>query len=168
MLRLHPKEHTLLGFVGKAEHNHKNNTSKQCVPNGEYGQKKTLSVWRSSEGFRRFWRNRNLSDENGITEGRNINSLLNQPTSQPSNQPQCHFSLNYSGKRDKKPLFYEKRYFFLLKIKKNYNNKSNTATGILENTVTICTISNQKFKESENQSTITMNNKTANIVSIFF
>jgi len=44
MVRLNPKEHTLLEFVGKAEHNHKNNTSKQCVPNGEYGQKKTLSV----------------------------------------------------------------------------------------------------------------------------
>ena len=41
--------------------------------------------------------------------------------------------------------------------------------GILENPVIICTISNQKFKESENQSTITMNNnnKTANIFSIF-
>lgn len=41
MLRLHPEEHTLLEFVGKLEHNHKNDKSKWCMPHGD--KKKGLS-----------------------------------------------------------------------------------------------------------------------------
>lgn len=42
MLRLHPEEHTLLEFVGKLEHNHKNDKSKRCMPHGDK-KKKGLS-----------------------------------------------------------------------------------------------------------------------------
>lgn len=88
MLRLHPKEHTLLEFVGKAEHNHKNNTSKQCVPSGEYGQKKKKKRLSQCGGAQKglgVQRKGNSRGENGIIEtGILILSSTNQPTNQPT------------------------------------------------------------------------------------
>lgn len=67
---MHPKEHALLELVGKPENDHKNNKSKQCVPKGEYGQKKD-SQCEAQKGSGE-WRKVSRSGENGVIEGRNI------------------------------------------------------------------------------------------------
>lgn len=51
MLRSHYAEHTLLEFVGKPEHNHKSNKSKQCVPSGKYGQNRLSQCGEVQEGL---------------------------------------------------------------------------------------------------------------------